>query len=130
MDSIMKEFEHLVVKLEEFKAATDNFNDTKIIGKGGFGNVYEGELSLPRGKTKAAFKHLDRKHGQVLSRGLNALGYAMMLQRDYDTFMRIKYYVEDCFDYSNAYTGNIVHIWKQRYEENKLDEIMFKDDRL
>ncbi|GKE34796.1 kinase-like domain, phloem protein 2-like protein [Tanacetum coccineum] len=35
-----------------------------------------------------------------------------------------------CFDYSNAHTGNIVHIWKQRYEENKLDEIMFKDDRL
>jgi serine/threonine protein kinase len=64
MDSIMKEFEHLVVKLEAVKSATDNFNDTKIIGKGGFGNVYEGELSQRRGKTKAAFKRLDRKHGQ------------------------------------------------------------------
>ncbi|PWA18825.1 protein kinase-like domain-containing protein [Artemisia annua] len=64
MDSIMKEFEHLVVKLKEVKSATDNFNDAKIIGKGGFGYVYEGELSQPRGKTKAAFKCLDRKHGQ------------------------------------------------------------------
>ncbi|PWA39881.1 protein kinase-like domain, Phloem protein 2-like protein [Artemisia annua] len=64
MDSAMKEFEHLVVKLEEVKSATDNFNDTKIIGKGGFGYVYEGEVSQPRGKTKAAFKRLDRKHGQ------------------------------------------------------------------
>ncbi|PWA46951.1 protein kinase-like domain, Phloem protein 2-like protein [Artemisia annua] len=33
-----------------------------------------------------------------------------------------------CFDYSNAHSANIVHVWKQRYEENKLDEIMFKDD--
>nr|GEW79136.1 protein kinase-like domain, phloem protein 2-like protein [Tanacetum cinerariifolium] len=64
MDSIMKEFEHLVIKLEEVKSATDNFTDTKIIGKGGFGNVYEGELSQLSGKTKAAFKRLDRKHEQ------------------------------------------------------------------
>ncbi|GJV49673.1 kinase-like domain, phloem protein 2-like protein [Tanacetum coccineum] len=64
MDSIMKEFEHLVVKLEEVKSATDNFNDTKIIGKGGFGNVYEGEVSQPRGKTKAAFKRLNPYYGQ------------------------------------------------------------------
>ncbi|PWA60901.1 protein kinase-like domain, Phloem protein 2-like protein [Artemisia annua] len=35
-----------------------------------------------------------------------------------------------CFDKSNAHSGNIVHIWKQRYEENKLDEIVFKDNRV
>ncbi|PWA49057.1 protein kinase-like domain, Phloem protein 2-like protein [Artemisia annua] len=255
MDSIMKEFEHLAVKLEEVKSATDNFNDTKIIGKGGFGYVYEGEVSQPRGKTKAAFKRLDRKHGQgdpqfwkevmMLSRYthenlISLLGYCneggeMILVYEHasngsldrhlrsttltwtqririchDAAKGLCYLHEDrgnhrvlhrdikcsnilldenwkakvsdmglakvgpanqftflitdnvvgtfgyidpmylrkgfltkesdvysfgvvlfevlcgrlCFDYS----GNIVHIWKQRYEENKLDEIVFKDD--
>nr|GEW96232.1 protein kinase-like domain, phloem protein 2-like protein [Tanacetum cinerariifolium] len=30
----------------------------------------------------------------------------------------------------NARSGTVVHIWKQGYEENKLDEIMFKDGRI
>ncbi|PWA39880.1 protein kinase-like domain, Phloem protein 2-like protein [Artemisia annua] len=259
MDSAMKEFEHLVVKLEEVKSATKNFSDTKIIGKGGFGNVYEGELSKSRGKTKAAFKRLDRKHGQgdpqfwkevmMLSRYtheniISLLGYCneggemilvyehasngsldchlrsttltwtqririchdaakglcylhedkgnhRVLHRDIKSsnilldknwkakvsdmglakvgpanqftflitdnivgtlgyidpmYMRMGFLTKEsdvysfgvvlfevlcgrlCFDKSNAHSGNIVHIWKQRYEENKLDEIVFKDD--
>nr|GEV20257.1 protein kinase-like domain, phloem protein 2-like protein [Tanacetum cinerariifolium] len=257
----MKEFEHLVVKLEEVKTATDNFSDTKIIGKGGFGNVYVGELSLHWRKTKAAFKRLDRKHGQddpqfwkevmMLSRythenlisllgfcdegGEKILVYAhasngsldrhlssttltwtqriricrdatkglcylhedkgnhhRVLHRDIKSsnilldenwkakvsdmglakvgpsniftffitdivgtfgyidpmYLRMGFLTKEsdvysfgvvlfevlcgrlCFDYSNPLGGNIVHIWKQRYKENKLDEIMFKDDRM
>ncbi|GJW49616.1 kinase-like domain, phloem protein 2-like protein [Tanacetum coccineum] len=258
MDSIMKEFEHLVIKLEEVKSATNNFTDTKIIGKGGFGNVYQGELSQSRGKTKAAFKRLDRKHGQgdpqfwkevmMLSRythenlisllgfcdeggekilvyehasngsldrhlGSTTLTWSQRIRICHDAAKGLCYLHEDkgnhhrvlhrdikssnilldenwkakvsdmglakvgptnqytflmtdivgtlgyidpmylrmgfltkesdvysfgvvlfevlcgrlCFDYSNAHAGNIVHIWKQRYKENKLDEIMYKD---
>ncbi|PWA65474.1 protein kinase-like domain, Phloem protein 2-like protein [Artemisia annua] len=225
MDSIMKEFEHLVVKLEEVKSATENFNDTKIIGKGGFGNVYEGELSQSRGKTKAAFKRLDRKHGQgnpqfwkevmMLSRYshenlISLLGYCneggeMILVYEHasngsldrhlsSTTLTWTQRIKICHDAAKGlcylhedkgnhhrilhrdikssnilldenwkakisdmglvkvgpahqytflitdivgtlgyidpinHSGNIVHIWKQRYEENKLDEIIFKDD--
>ncbi|PWA35372.1 protein kinase-like domain, Phloem protein 2-like protein [Artemisia annua] len=259
MDPIMKEFEHLVVKLEKVKSATDNFNDTRIIGKGGFGIVYEGEVSQPRGKTKAAFKRLDRKHGQgnpqfwkeimMLSRYthenlISLLGFCdedgekilvyehasngsldrhlssttltwtqririchdaakglcylhedkgnhhRILHRDIKSsnilldenwkakvsdmglakvgpanqftflitdivgtfgyidpmYLRMGFLTKEsdvysfgvvlfevlcgrlCFDYSNAHSGNIVHIWKERYKENKLDEIVFKHD--
>ncbi|PWA86251.1 protein kinase-like domain, Phloem protein 2-like protein [Artemisia annua] len=259
MDSIMKEFEHLVVKLEAIKSATDNFSDTKIIGKGGFGNVYEGELSQPRRKTKVAFKRLDRKHGQgnpefwkevmmlscythenlisllgycneggemilvyehasngSLDRHLSStnLTWTQRIRICHDAAKGLRYLHEDkgnhhrvlhrdikssnilldenwkakvsdmglakvgpanqytflitdivgtfgyidpmylrmgfltkesdvysfgvvlfevlcgrlCFDYSNAHSWNIVHIWKQKYEENKLDEVMLKDD--
>ncbi|PWA53389.1 protein kinase, ATP binding site, Serine/threonine-protein kinase Plk3 [Artemisia annua] len=64
MASFMKEFEHLEIKLEDIKSATNNFNENKVNGIGGFGKVYEGELSRHERKIMVAFKRLDRKHGQ------------------------------------------------------------------
>ncbi|GJW22755.1 kinase-like domain, phloem protein 2-like protein [Tanacetum coccineum] len=64
MASYLSGFEHLEIQLEEIKTATNNFDDSKVIGTGGFGKVYKGELTLPEGKHMVAFKRLDRKHGQ------------------------------------------------------------------
>ncbi|KAL7602468.1 hypothetical protein Lser_V15G22813 [Lactuca serriola] len=67
MESFLNEFQHLAIRLEEIKSATNTFDDSKLIGKGGFGKVYEGVLSNSKEKehiTKVAIKRLDRKYGQ------------------------------------------------------------------
>nr|XP_043630391.1 putative receptor-like protein kinase At5g39000 [Erigeron canadensis] len=61
--SFMNEFEHLRIRLEEIKKATNNFGN-KVIGSGGFGAVYEGEVSLSTGKSIVAIKRLNRQFGQ------------------------------------------------------------------
>nr|XP_043633250.1 probable receptor-like protein kinase At2g23200 [Erigeron canadensis] len=58
-------FIHLKIPLQEILRATNNFADENIIGKGGFGNVYKGQVTH-RGKliTDIAARRLDRRHGQ------------------------------------------------------------------
>ncbi|KAF5786780.1 putative protein kinase RLK-Pelle-CrRLK1L-1 family [Helianthus annuus] len=63
MDSVMKEFEHLKIQLEELRKATDNFG-SKVIGAGGFGKVYEGEVVHSKGRSMVAIKRLNREFGQ------------------------------------------------------------------
>ncbi|KAL7598435.1 hypothetical protein Lser_V15G22728 [Lactuca serriola] len=64
MEAFLKEFQHLKIQLEEIKSATRNFDKSNIIGKGGFGKVYQGEASHSMGQSIVAFKRLDRNYGQ------------------------------------------------------------------
>nr|GEU54512.1 protein kinase-like domain, phloem protein 2-like protein [Tanacetum cinerariifolium] len=56
----------LKIQLKEIKLATDNFDENKVIGHGGFGKVYKGESchSNSEKKSLVALKRLDHKHGQ------------------------------------------------------------------
>nr|XP_043628063.1 uncharacterized protein LOC122599568 [Erigeron canadensis] len=63
MTSFMEEFEHLKIQLDEIKRATNSFRN-RVIGAGGFGAVYEGEVSHSRGRSIVAIKRLNRQFGQ------------------------------------------------------------------
>ncbi|GKD56477.1 protein kinase, ATP binding site-containing protein [Tanacetum coccineum] len=60
----MKQFEHLKISLEAIKSATKDFSKENIIGEGGFGKVYKGEIVHSTGKSVVALKRLNRKYGQ------------------------------------------------------------------
>ncbi|PWA93895.1 Protein kinase, ATP binding site-containing protein [Artemisia annua] len=57
-------FQHLKIELQAIKSATNEFNDSHCIGRGGFGKVYKGELVLSKGKSVVALKRLNRAFGQ------------------------------------------------------------------
>ncbi|KAM0070284.1 putative protein kinase RLK-Pelle-CrRLK1L-1 family [Helianthus debilis subsp. tardiflorus] len=63
MQKVLEKFQHLKIQLKEITTATNNFND-KPIGFGGFGKVYKGEVSHSKGRSMAAIKRLDPRHGQ------------------------------------------------------------------
>ncbi|KAL7594775.1 hypothetical protein Lser_V15G29997 [Lactuca serriola] len=64
MESFLEEFQHLKIQLEQIKSATNNFHNSNIIGKGGFGEVFKGLYSHSKGRQVVAFKRLDRRLGQ------------------------------------------------------------------
>lgn len=59
-----KEFQHLRIPLQKLQSATNNFDKDSCIGRGGFGNVYKGEIRLSGELTMVAIKRLDRSRGQ------------------------------------------------------------------
>ncbi|XP_039821677.1 G-type lectin S-receptor-like serine/threonine-protein kinase B120 [Panicum virgatum] len=56
-----KNIEFPFVSFDDIVAATDNFSDTNMLGKGGFGKVYKGMLD---GTTEVAIKRLSKDSGQ------------------------------------------------------------------
>ncbi|KAJ0716103.1 putative protein kinase RLK-Pelle-CrRLK1L-1 family [Helianthus annuus] len=59
LQTFLQKFQHLKINLEDITSATNNFNEKNRIGRGGFGNVYEGELSHSGGRSMVAIKRLN-----------------------------------------------------------------------
>ncbi|KAK9068890.1 hypothetical protein SSX86_013006 [Deinandra increscens subsp. villosa] len=60
----LKESQHLTLPFKEIEVATQNF--LTCIGKGGYGEVYKGELVMAGKPTMVAVKRLNEKFGQGL----------------------------------------------------------------
>ncbi|XP_071692439.1 uncharacterized protein [Rutidosis leptorrhynchoides] len=54
----------LKISLEDIKMATQNFSQKNLIGGGGFGRVYKGEVIHANGRKNIAAKRLDKSQGQ------------------------------------------------------------------
>ncbi|KAM0013364.1 putative protein kinase RLK-Pelle-CrRLK1L-1 family [Helianthus debilis subsp. tardiflorus] len=60
--SLIEDSKHLRIPFEDIKEATQNF--TTLIGRGGYGPVYRGQLSLSAKLTTLAVKRLQTDYGQ------------------------------------------------------------------
>ncbi|GKC56418.1 kinase-like domain, phloem protein 2-like protein [Tanacetum coccineum] len=56
--------DNLQIALEDVKKATRNFSHWNLIGGGGFGKVYEGQLTHANGCNRIVAKRLDKSQGQ------------------------------------------------------------------
>nr|XP_043612063.1 uncharacterized protein LOC122583754 [Erigeron canadensis] len=64
--TIITTLKHLQIPLEEVTKATNNFDEEYVIGGGGFGKVYRGQLSVSGGEmVNVAARRLNRKHRQA-----------------------------------------------------------------
>lgn len=63
--SSLQDFDYLRIPLAEIKSVTNNFADEQIIGRGGFGNVYKGQLFHCGQLIDIAIKRLDYRMEQL-----------------------------------------------------------------
>ncbi|KAJ0502651.1 putative protein kinase RLK-Pelle-CrRLK1L-1 family [Helianthus annuus] len=63
MTTTITKFAHLQIPLEDVVKATDNFHHDNIIGRGGLGHVYKGQLQRSGELIKISVLRLDSKHG-------------------------------------------------------------------
>ncbi|KAJ0872011.1 putative protein kinase RLK-Pelle-CrRLK1L-1 family [Helianthus annuus] len=63
MTTTIAKFAHLQIPLEDVVKATDNFHHDNIVGRGGLGHVYKGQLQRSGELITISALRLDRKHG-------------------------------------------------------------------
>ncbi|GJW29830.1 protein kinase-like domain, concanavalin A-like lectin/glucanase domain protein [Tanacetum coccineum] len=64
MSTSITQFNHLRIPLEEILKATNNFSENNIIGKGGLGNIYKGQLLRSGELINVSAKRLDHNQEQ------------------------------------------------------------------
>ncbi|KAL4581147.1 hypothetical protein LXL04_017356 [Taraxacum kok-saghyz] len=65
MEAFLEQIPHLkTFKLEQMNSITENFDNNKVIGEGGFGKVYAGVLSDSEGQIAVALKRMSKNSGQ------------------------------------------------------------------
>ncbi|KAJ0512042.1 putative protein kinase RLK-Pelle-CrRLK1L-1 family [Helianthus annuus] len=63
MTTTISKFAHLQIPLEDVVKATNNFHHDNIIGRGGLGHIYKGQLHRSGELITISALRLDRKHG-------------------------------------------------------------------
>ncbi|KAI3777531.1 hypothetical protein L1987_47331 [Smallanthus sonchifolius] len=126
MSSFLKEYEHLKIQLEDIKSATDNFGENRVIGSGGFGKVYLGEVPHSKEKRMGAFK---RTPGYCDPQYFNS--YTLSKESDVYSFGVVLFEVlcgRLCCKYRNSHLEAVmVPVWEEAYQQKKLHEIVFQD---
>ncbi|GKB86529.1 protein kinase, ATP binding site-containing protein [Tanacetum coccineum] len=122
---IHKKFQHLKVELQAIKSATNGFDDSHCIGKGGFGKVYKGELVHSKGQSVVAIKRLDRAFGQGDPEFWKEI--IMLSLYRHDNIVSLRGFCDDCgekilvYDYASKrsldlYLNDKDLTWVQRLE--------------
>lgn len=75
----------LKIRLEDIKLATNNFAKDNLIGEGGFGRVYKGQLKSSSGEayTNVAVKMLDEDSYIISGQGLHEFGTEILMLASY-----------------------------------------------
>ncbi|KAK1427547.1 hypothetical protein QVD17_16234 [Tagetes erecta] len=118
----MEEFDHLKIPLKDVILATDNFGPRNLVGRGGFGSVYKGELSRPEGCIMVAFGtpgYCDPLYMEtgILSKESDVYSFGVVL---FEVMCGTL-----CCEYRDGrLLGILVPMWKKCFEEKRLDEII------
>ncbi|PWA82371.1 hypothetical protein CTI12_AA179440 [Artemisia annua] len=120
-----KKFQHLKIELQAIKSATNDFNVSHRIGRGGFGEVYKGELVHSKGKSVVALKRLNRAFGQGDPEFWKEV--IMLSQYRHDNIVSLLGFCDDCgekiliYEYASKksldlYVNDKDLTWVQRLE--------------
>ncbi|KAI3703943.1 hypothetical protein L1987_74140 [Smallanthus sonchifolius] len=133
METFLQQFQDLKIQKEEITSATNNFDDKNYIGGGGFGKVFKGEVSHSKGRSIVAIKRLDP--GTIgYCDPQYAMTHTLTKESDVYSFGVVLFEVlcgALCYRYSIDHVPQtLVPMWIESYQQNKLNDIIFKSSNI